>query len=48
MLYFADVPGGYPAAKEGELALPERIIMLDGSGRISFDVLAWLCMRASS
>jgi hypothetical protein len=27
---------------KGETALPERIIMLDGSGSISFDVLAWL------
>jgi CRISP-associated protein Cas1 len=38
----------YPQKQEtyrffkGELALPERIIMLDGSGSISFDVLAWL------
>jgi hypothetical protein len=27
---------------KGELAIPERIIMLDGSGSISFDVLSWL------
>ena len=26
----------------GELAAPKRIIMLDGSGSISFDVLSWL------
>jgi len=26
----------------GDLALPPRIIMLDGSGSLSFDVLAWL------
>ena len=38
----------YPQKQEtcrffkGELALPERIIMLDGSGSISFDVLSWL------
>jgi CRISPR-associated protein Cas1 len=38
----------YPQKQEiyrffkGELAIPERIIMLDGSGSISFDVLAWL------
>jgi CRISPR-associated endonuclease Cas1 len=27
---------------KGELGLPARIIMLDGSGSLSFDVLAWL------
>jgi CRISP-associated protein Cas1 len=38
----------YPQKQEtyrffkGELAIPPRIIMLDGSGSISFDVLAWL------
>jgi CRISPR-associated endonuclease Cas1 len=38
----------YPQKQEtyrffkGELAIPERIIMLDGSGSISFDVLSWL------
>ena len=38
----------YPQKQEarrffkGELAIPERIILLDGSGSISFDVLAWL------
>jgi CRISP-associated protein Cas1 len=26
----------------GDVALPERIILLDGSGSISFDVLSWL------
>jgi hypothetical protein len=38
----------YPQKQEtyrffrGNLVCPERIIMLDGSGSISFDVLAWL------
>jgi len=38
----------YPQTQEirrffrGELSIPERIIMLDGSGTISFDVLSWL------
>jgi CRISPR-associated protein Cas1 len=38
----------YPQKQEthrffkGDLNLPERIIMLDGSGSISFDVLSWL------
>ena len=38
----------YPQKQEvhrffkGDLSLPPRIIMLDGSGSISFDVLAWL------
>jgi CRISP-associated protein Cas1 len=38
----------YPQKQElyhffkGELAIPERIILLDGSGSISFDVLSWL------
>jgi CRISPR-associated protein Cas1 len=38
----------YPQKQEtyrffkGELTIPPRIIMLDGSGSISFDVLAWL------
>src|SRR5215471_17650758 len=38
----------YPQKREtyrffkGELAIPERIIILDGSGSISFDVLSWL------
>ncbi len=27
---------------KGDLALPPRIIMLDGSGSLSFDVIAWL------
>ena len=27
---------------KGDAALPSRIIMLDGSGSITFDVLAWL------
>jgi len=26
----------------GDVALPERIILLDGSGSVSFDVLSWL------
>jgi CRISP-associated protein Cas1 len=38
----------YPQKQEtyrffkGELTIPPRVIMLDGSGSISFDVLAWL------
>jgi hypothetical protein len=38
----------YPQRREiiryfrGDVALPERIILLDGSGSISFDVLSWL------
>lgn len=38
----------YPQKQEtyrffkGELSIPERIVMLDGSGSISFDVLSWL------
>jgi CRISP-associated protein Cas1 len=38
----------YPQQREifryfrGDLSLPERIILLDGSGSISFDVLSWL------
>ena len=38
----------YPQKREiiryfhGDIALPERIILLDGSGSISFDVLSWL------
>jgi CRISPR-associated protein Cas1 len=38
----------YPQQREiiryfrGDVALPERIILLDGSGSISFDVLSWL------
>jgi CRISP-associated protein Cas1 len=38
----------YPQKQEtyrffkGELTIPPRIIMLDGSGSISFDVIAWL------
>jgi CRISP-associated protein Cas1 len=38
----------YPQIQEtyrffkGELAIPERIILLEGSGSISFDVLSWL------
>ena len=38
----------YPQKREiiryfpGDLSLPERIILLDGSGSISFDVLSWL------
>lgn len=27
---------------KGDLALPRRIVMLDGSGSLSFDVLSWL------
>ena len=38
----------YPQKREiiqyfpGDVALPERIILLDGSGSVSFDVLSWL------
>ena len=38
----------YPQKREeyrffrGDLSLPSRIILLDGSGTISFDVLSWL------
>ena len=38
----------YPQKREiiryfrGDVALPERIVLLDGSGSISFDVLSWL------
>jgi len=40
--------GEYPQQRatyrffKGEIALPPRIIMLDGSGSLSFDVIAWL------
>ena len=33
---------GASVFSRGDLSLPPRIIMLDGSGSISFDVLAWL------
>src|SRR5271157_2542651 len=38
----------YPQKREairyfkGDLSLPERIILLDGSGSVTFDVLSWL------
>jgi CRISPR-associated protein Cas1 len=32
----------------GDVALPERIILLDGSGSISFDVLSWLAEQKVS
>jgi len=32
----------------GDVALPERIILLDGSGSISFDVLSWLAAQKVS
>jgi len=38
----------YPQRREtfryfrGDLSLPERIVLLDGSGSVSFDVLSWL------
>jgi CRISP-associated protein Cas1 len=32
----------------GDCALPERIILLDGSGSISFDVLSWLAEQKVS
>ena len=33
---------------KGDLSLPERIILLDGSGSISFDVLSWLAEQKLS
>jgi CRISP-associated protein Cas1 len=44
----------YPQKREinryfpGDLSLPERIILLDGSGSISFDVLSWLAEQKVS
>jgi hypothetical protein len=44
----------YPQQQEiiryfrGDVALPERIILLDGSGSISFDVLSWLAEQRSA
>ena len=44
----------YPQKREiiryfrGDMALPERIILLDGSGSISFDVLSWLAEQKIS
>jgi CRISP-associated protein Cas1 len=44
----------YPQQREiiryfrGDVALPERIIVLDGSGSISFDVLSWLAEQKVS
>jgi CRISP-associated protein Cas1 len=44
----------YPQQREiiryfrGDVALPERIILLDGSGSISFDVLSWLAEQKIS
>ena len=44
----------YPQKQEtyrffkGEPAIPERIIMLDGSGSLSFDVLSWLSEQGVS
>jgi CRISPR-associated endonuclease Cas1 len=44
----------YPQKQEtyrffkGELAIPHRIIILDGSGSISFDVLSWLAEQGVS
>ena len=44
----------YPQKQEtyrffkGELVIPQRIIMLDGSGSISFDVLSWLSEQCVS
>ena len=31
---------------KGDLELPSRIIMLDGSGRLTFDVISWLSDQA--
>jgi hypothetical protein len=44
----------YPQQREiiryfrGDVSLPERIILLDGSGSISFDVLSWLAEQKVS
>jgi CRISPR-associated protein Cas1 len=44
----------YPQQREiiryfrGDVTLPERIILLDGSGSISFDVLSWLAEQKIS
>jgi CRISP-associated protein Cas1 len=44
----------YPQKREifryfrGDVALPERVILLDGSGSISFDVLSWLAEQKVS
>jgi hypothetical protein len=44
----------YPQKQEtyrffkGELTIPHRIIILDGSGSISFDVLSWLSEQGVS
>jgi CRISPR-associated protein Cas1 len=44
----------YPQKREiirhfrGDVALPERIVLLDGSGSISFDVLSWLAEQKVS
>jgi CRISP-associated protein Cas1 len=44
----------YPQKREtiryfkGDLSLPERIVLLDGSGSISFDVLSWLAEQKVS
>jgi CRISPR-associated protein Cas1 len=44
----------YPQQREiiryfrGDVALPERIILLDGSGSISFDVLSWLAEQKAT
>src|SRR5271165_5705769 len=44
----------YPQQREifryfrGDLSLPERIILIDGSGSISFDVLSWLAEQKVS
>jgi len=44
----------YPQKQEtyrffnGELSIPDRIIILDGSGSISFDVLSWLAEQGVS
>ena len=44
----------YPQQREifryfkGDLSLPERVILIDGSGSISFDVLSWLAEQKVS
>jgi len=44
----------YPQKQEsyrffkGELSIPERIVLIDGSGSVSFDVLSWLAEQGVS
>ena len=51
-LVFHDGLTHYPQQQQthrlfpGDLALPPRIILLDGSGTLSFDVLSWLAEQS--